>query len=101
MVTKDIKVSYGKRFDTGGCAYDQMLSIRLKSAEMLKLEASIKETRQECRLKNWYFVNQLYWGDNYVNSTTLKFVADFFELTDNNKRLKLDRNTMVRMILSH
>ena len=43
MVTKDIKVSYGKRFDTGGCAYDQMLSIRLKSAEMLKLEASIKE----------------------------------------------------------
>lgn len=99
MVTKDIKVSYSKRFDTGGCAYDQMLSIRLKSAEMLKLEASIKETRQECRLKNWYFVNQLYWGDNYVNLTTLKFVADFFELT-NNKRLKLDRNTMVRMILS-
>ena len=49
MVTKDIKVSYGKRFDTGGCAYDQMLSIRLKSAEMLKLEVSIKETRQECR----------------------------------------------------
>ena len=46
MVTKDIKVSYGKRFDTGGCAYDQMLSIRLKSAEILKLEASIKETRQ-------------------------------------------------------
>ena len=39
------------------------------------------------------------YGDNYVNSTTLKFVADFFELT-NNKRLKLDRNTMVRMILS-
>ena len=39
MVTKDIKVSYGKRFDTGGCAYDQMLSIKLKSAEMLKLEA--------------------------------------------------------------
>ena len=40
------------------------------------------------------------YGDNYVNSTTLKFVADFFELTNNNKRLNLDRNTMVRMILS-
>ena len=84
MVTKDIKVSYSKRFDTGGCAYGQMLSIRLKSAEMLKLEASIKETRQECRLKNWYFVNQLYWGQELFIKNLIKtnnFYHFFFYLT--------------------
>ncbi len=31
---------------------------------------------------------------------SIQVAAHIFELTNNNKRLKLDRNTMVRMILS-
>lgn len=101
MEKKSVKVAHNiKEFSKDGNVYRERITINLTKEEiegfnsyvMDKLED--KETDSHTSL----FLRRISKGDNYTNITTFRHLVEYFNLKDN-KRIKMDKNVIFRVIM--
>lgn len=98
---KNVKVAYNVySISKDGFTYDQRITIHLTKEDIDNFGDYVLDKVALCEKPN--YVDRLYLkrigkGDNYTNNTTLKHFIKFFKLEDN-KRIKRNRNTIIRVI---
>lgn len=98
---KNVKVAYNIfSTDKDGFSYTQRVTIHLTKEELLSFNTYVLDKLLDNKRPNYnekLYLKRLSKGDNYTNNTTRKNFVEFFNLTDN-KRIKDDRNTIIRVI---
>ena len=98
---KNVKVAYNVySISKDGFTYDQRITIHLTKEDIDNFGDYVLDKVALGEKPN--YVDRLYLkrigkGDNYTNNTTLKHFIKFFNLEDN-KRIKRNRNTIIRVI---
>lgn len=96
VLNKNVKISYQAK-EHEGYIYRQMIALTISSLQLKEFNCHVTNTVSYT--KNTYtkiFLKPLKEGDNYTNCTTFLTAINTFNLV-NNKRLKFNRNTVVRI----
>lgn len=100
---KCVKVAYNvNSTDKGGFVYDQRITIHLAKEDIDNFGNYVLEKVARCENPNYadrLYLKRIGMGDNYTNNTTLRHFIEFFNLK-NNKRIKGNRNTIIRVIIN-
>lgn len=98
---KSVKVAHNIwATDKEGFTYTQRITIHLTKVELLSFNTYVLDKVLSNDRPNYnekLYLKRLSYGDNYTNNTTRRNFVEYFHLTDN-KRIKTDRNTIIRVI---
>lgn len=93
-----VRVSYNTGFSKKGSAFSQRLTIHLTKEQIKSFKVYVLEKvlEKDTDTHTSLFLKSVAAGENYANITTFKHFVEFFKL-EGNKRIKYDRNTIIKI----
>lgn len=97
---KNVKVNYNSHFAKNGTHYDQMVTLALTKEQVRAFANMVIDTLGSKGVSEYtkMHLKRVNFGDNYTNLTTFDYFTRFFHPLLTNKRIKLNRNTILRII---
>lgn len=91
------KISYQSKWNNEGTHYSQTINVKLNREEFRKLNYDIATAKLNAPSYHDYkmYLDTFKRGINYTKLTQCKFFATHFNIINNDKRYKTDRNTIV------
>ena len=99
-VKDSVRVSYLLGSHKDGTIYTQQIKVNLTQVELdaFNIYVTDKVLNKETDANTKLFLKSVKDGRNYTNLTTFKEFVSFFHLEDN-KRIKYDRNTILKVFV--
>lgn len=91
------KISYQSKWNNEGTHYSQTINVRLSKEEFKLFNDNIILSKLNAPSYHDYklYLNTFKKGVNYTKLTQAMYFAEYFNIINNDKRYKTDRNTIV------